>query len=142
MDGFRGTPTLPFSWGESLYRIFWTAITGPILGPPRRFGGVSWNVSGPTCTRGAMETKPNLTRDFAHGGQFWIGHPAVRFCFMRDRFSRPTHRLQTSLLDTDCSICYSTMCLICLIQWMFSSRLCSGLECHSPYGFPSCLSYG
>ena len=53
----HGTPTTPFRLlGEPLHRFSRPPSQVSALGSPRRFGGVSWNASGPTCTR-ALRTR-------------------------------------------------------------------------------------
>ena len=71
--------------GEPMPRFSRPTITGPTLGSPRRFGGVSWNASGPTCSR-ALSTRCSID----------LAGPLVRV----RRFRCVSHQLPHGLIPT------------------------------------------
>ena len=82
----RGTPTTSFDcWGSPCTDSLDCRHKPPPSGSPRRFGGVSWNASGPTCTRNFED--PMRHRSCGSFGQ----GPAFQVCFASAAARADTH---------------------------------------------------
>jgi len=82
----RGTPATPFDcWGSPCADSLDCHHKPPPLGSPRRCGGVSWNASGPTCTRSFEDPmRHRILRVFGQG-------PAFQVCFASAATRADTH---------------------------------------------------